>query len=282
MIYRTLGKTGIRASAIAFGGIMLNEKHPIEAAGMVSRAIDAGIDYFDVAPTYGQAQFKIGPALAPYRNNITLTCKSHEKTAERVNAELEESLRACQTDHFDLYQLHACDEQLDTVLGPGGALEAIVKAKEQGKVRNIGFSCHRERSALYLMTQFNFDTFMHPINWSNNIHNGKGDLALKLAAQQNLGILGLKALALRPLGPGEPKRFPNCWYMPIAENEALAELALRFTLARVHVAVSPGSQEMLELMLRLIDKPGMGQALTAEQMKTLEAEAAPLQPLFPD
>jgi predicted aldo/keto reductase-like oxidoreductase len=261
---------------------MLNEKHPIEAAKLVANAFEAGINYFDVAPGYGQAQFKIGPALAPFRKDVTLTCKSHEKTAERVTAELEESLRGCQTDHFDLYQLHACDEQLDTVLGPGGALEAIVKAKEQGKVLRIGFSCHRERSALYLMSQFSFDTFMHPINWSNNIHNGKGDLALKVAAQQNMGILGLKALALRPLGPGEPKRFPNCWYMPITENEALAELALRFTLSRVHVAVSPGSEEMLALMLRLIDKPGMGEPLTAEQMQVLEREAAPLQPLFPD
>ncbi len=282
MIYRTLGKTGIYASAIAFGGIMLNDKHPIEAAKLVNDAVNAGINYFDVAPTYGQAQFKLGPALAPHRSQITLACKSHEKTAERVNAELEESLRACQTDHFDLYQLHACDEQLDTVLGPGGALEAIVKAKEQGKVLRIGFSCHRERSALYLMTQFPFDTFMHPINWANHIHNGKGELALKLASQQNLGILGLKALAMRPLGDGEPKRFPNCWYMPIAEDEPLAELALRFTLSRVHVAVTPGSEEMLSLMLKLIDRPGMGEAPTPEQMQTLVDEAAKVKPIFPD
>ena len=282
MIYRTLGKTGIKASAVAFGGIVVDGKEPAEAANIVAAAVNAGVNYFDVAPTYGNAQYKLGPALQPWRKQTFLACKSGQKTAEGLTAELEESLKALKTDYFDVYQLHACDEELDTVLGPGGALEAIVKARQQGKVRFIGMSTHRERSALYLMTQFSFDTMMHPINWSNSIKIGKGDLALKLAAQQHMGRLALKTLALRPLGDNEPTRFPGCWYMPITDNEYLSELAMKFSLSRTDVAISPGAEELFGLMLKLIDRPGIDIAPNAEEMQYLINEANKVEQIFVD
>lgn len=282
MQYRILGKTGIRASAVAFGGIMVNEMEQREAGVLVASAVESGVNYFDVAPSYGNAQYVLGPALAPFRKNIFLACKSCEKTAEGITREMEESLKALKTDHFDLYQLHACDDGFDTVFGPGGAMEAVLKAKREGRVRFVGFSAHRERSALYLMSQFDFDTCMQPVNWANNILTGKSDLSLKLAAQKGMGLLGLKALAHRSLRDGEPKRFPNCWYLPIVDNPRLAELAMRFALSRVHVAVSPGSQEMFGLMLNLIDKPGILEAPDAPAMEYLKDEAEKAGAIFPD
>jgi aryl-alcohol dehydrogenase-like predicted oxidoreductase len=282
MHYRTLGRTGINASAVAFGGIIVNNMDQKGADALVSSAVDRGVNYFDVAPSYGNAQYVLGPALAPHRVNVALACKSDQKSAAGVTAELEESLKALRTDHFDLYQLHACDDEFDAVFGPNGAMEAVLKAKKEGKVRFIGFSAHRERSALYLMSQFDFDTVMQPVNWANNILIGKSDLSLKLAAQKGMGLLGLKTLAHRSLFEGEPKYFPNCWYMPIVGNERLAELAMKFTLSRVHVAVSPGSVEMFELMLKLIEKPGILEAPNAEEMDYLKAEAAKVSAIFPD
>lgn len=282
MQYRILGKTGIKASAIAFGGIIVNEMEQPAANSLVSSMVDRGITYFDVAPTYGNAQVVLGPALAPWRKQVALACKCEKKTAAEVTAAMEESLKALKTDYFDVYQLHCCDDEFDTVFGPGGAMEAIVKARAAGKVRNIGFSSHRERSALYLMSQFDFDTIMQPVNWSNNLAIGKSDLAMKLAAQRNMGLIAIKALALRPLADGEPHRFPNCWYMPIADDERLAELALKFSLSRAQMAVSPGSKEMLELMLKFIDRPGFLDAPTAEEMETLKAEAAKVAAIFKD
>ena len=169
-----------------------------QANTIVASAVDRGVNYFDVAPSYGNAQYVLGPALKPYRNQVSLACKSDRKTAAELNAELEESLRALHTDHFDVYQLHCCDDDFDTVFGPGGAMEAVTAARAAGKVRFIGFSSHRERSALYMMSQFDFDTIMQPVNWANNLLIGKSDLALKLAAQRNMGLIAIKALAHAP------------------------------------------------------------------------------------
>ena len=223
-----------------------------------------------------------GSVLGPYRDKVSLACKSGKKTAKDLDAELEESLRALRTDHFDVYQLHCCDDGFDAVFGPGGAMEALVRARRDGKVRFIGFSSHRERSALYLMSRFDFDTVMQPVNWANNLLTGKSDLALKLAAQKGMGLIAIKALAHRPLRENEPGYFPNCWYMPIAENERLAELALRFTLSRAQVAVSPGAFPMLELMLRLAEKPGILAAPCYEEIEYLKGEAAQVKALFAD
>jgi aryl-alcohol dehydrogenase-like predicted oxidoreductase len=282
MQYRTLGRTGIKASAVAFGGIVVKDMPQAEAGGVVAAAVDRGVNYFDVAPSYGDAQCVLGPALVPYRNRVSLACKSGQKTAACLTAELEESLKVLKTDHFDVYQLHGCDEEFDTVFGPGGAVEAIVKAREAGKVRFIGFSSHRERSALYMMSQFDFDTVMQPVNWANWLTNGKGDLALALAEQKNMGRIAIKALAYRAFAEGEPRFFPNCWYLPITGNEYLAELALKFTLSRAQVAISPGASEMLELMLKLIEKPGIYEPPTEKEMAYLKAEAAKVGAIFKD
>lgn len=279
---RTLGKTGINASVAAFGGIMVNGMPQAEADGLVASAVERGVNYFDVAPSYGNAQYVLGPALAPYRNKVTLACKSGKSTAKELNAELEESLRALKTDHFDVYQLHAFDEGFDALFGPGGAMEALVRAREAGKIRFLGFSSHRERSALYLMSQFDFDTVMQPMNWANNLLTGKSDLAFALARQKGMGVVAIKALARRRLFEGEPQRFPNCWYMPIADDERLAGLALRFTLSRADVAVSPGEAQMLELMLKLLEKPGALDAPGEEELAYLKAEAEKAAAIFAD
>ena len=140
---------------------------PGVAANLVAEAVDRGINYFDIAPSYGNAQERLGPALAPYRNKCFLACKTEGRMKDDSRAQLEESLKLLKTDHVDLYQFHALTKMadLDKVLGPGGAMETMEAAKKEGKIRFIGFSVHSVETALAALDRYNFDTVLFPVNW---------------------------------------------------------------------------------------------------------------------
>ena len=165
---RTLGRTGEKLSIIGFGGIVVMDATPAQAAERVAHAIDRGVNYFDVAPSYGNAEEMLGPALEPYRKNVFLACKTLERSRAGATAELEASLRHLRTDHVDLYQLHAVTKKEDVaqILGPSGALEAFVAARAAGKTRFLGFSAHNVDAALALIDAFSFDTILFPINFA--------------------------------------------------------------------------------------------------------------------
>ena len=120
---RSLGRTGEMLSMIGFGGIIVMDATPAEATVAVKLAIDSGINYFDVAPTYGDAETKLGPALEPYRKNVFLACKTTERGRDGSRRELEQSLKNLRTDHVDLYQFHAVTTQDDVekIFAPGGS-----------------------------------------------------------------------------------------------------------------------------------------------------------------
>ena len=134
---RLLGKTGEHLSIIGFGGILVSGVEQSEADAIVREAIERGINYFDVAPTYGDAEEHLGPALEEFRKDVFLACKTTERQKEGAWSELHESLRKLRTDHFDLYQLHGMTtkEDLEQVFAPGGAIETFIKAREQGLTR---------------------------------------------------------------------------------------------------------------------------------------------------
>lgn len=141
---RTLGRTGEKLSIVGFGGIVVMNEENGPASNIVAEAVDRGVNYFDVAPSYGNAQERLGSALAPYRKNCFLACKTEGRMKDDSRKQLEESLRLLKTDHVDLYQFHALTKMtdLDKVLGPGGAMETMEAAKKEGKIRYIGFSVH--------------------------------------------------------------------------------------------------------------------------------------------
>lgn len=285
MQYRKLGRTGINASVVAFGGIVVKDVEPKQASISVSKAIDDGINYFDVAPGYGDAQYKLGPALEPYRKDVFLACKTGKRSALEAEAELNESLKACKTDYFDVYQMHGIDDpnELEQVFAPGGAMEAIFKAKEQGKIRNIGFSCHRERSALYLMNQYDFDTVMHPINFLCMERNGKGQLLIKQAQKKNMGIIAIKTLALRPYNEDESRTHANTWYYPITNDDELSALAMRYTANTGNVImVSPGIKSYLDLMVDIMNENPELPKLNQDEIQIMLDKTKGMQALFSD
>ena len=104
---RPYGSTGIELSAVGFGGIVVMDETPADADRYVAEAIDRGVNYFDVAPSYGNAEERLGPALEPFRNRVFLACKTGKRDAAAARASLQESLKKLRTDRFDLFQLHA-------------------------------------------------------------------------------------------------------------------------------------------------------------------------------
>lgn len=275
---RAYGSTGEELSILGFGGILVSKVEPTEASMLVRKAVDRGINYFDVAPTYGNAQERLGPALAPYRNEVFLACKTTERTASGARSELEESLRLLQTDHVDLYQLHAVntDEDFDQITGPGGALELILQAQEQGKVRYLGFSSHSSETALRLMDAVNvFDSILFPVNWCNWYAANFGPAVVARAEAQGLARLALKGLALGKL-TGSERKWSKCWYEPIEDRE-LAQLALRFTLSQsVTAALPPGEPAFFEMALEIAESWTPISAAEEAELRRRAAEADPI------
>jgi len=245
---RKLGKTPEHLSVVGFGGIIVMNETPSESSRLVATAIqERGINYFDVAPSYGNAEQRLGPALEPYRKSVFLACKTGKRDAKGSETELHKSLKRMRTDHFDLYQLHAVTElqDVDTILGPGGAIETFVKAREKGYVRYLGFSAHSEEAALALMERFPFDTILFPVSWAVWYAGKFGPRVVAKAQEKGLGILALKALAKRKWGENEKHKWRKAWYSPV-DNFEEASFGLRFTLSQpVTAAVSPGHAELL-------------------------------------
>lgn len=276
---RHLGKTGERLSVIGFGGMVVNGVEPDEAASLVTQAIDRGINYFDVAPTYGNAEERLGPALAPYRSSVFLACKTRERTAQGAREELNRSLDRLRTDRFDLYQLHAVSTmpEVEQILAPGGAIEAFIEAREQGIVRHIGFSSHNDDAAAALLQRFPFDTMLFPFNWVSWYQGGFGPRAMAAAKRAGVAVLALKALAKRALREGEERAWPKCWYVPV-DDPAEAQMALNWTLSLdVTAAVSPSHAELLWWMCDAADRYC---ALSDDEQKQVAARSVGLEPLF--
>jgi aryl-alcohol dehydrogenase-like predicted oxidoreductase len=277
---RTLGRTGEKLSIIGLGGLVLADEPQETADGLVREAIDHGINYFDVAPSYGNAEDRMGPALAPFRKNVFLACKTLKRDKAGAAEELDRSLQKLQTDHFDLYQLHALSKtsEVEQAMGPDGALETFTQAKKEGKIRFVGFSAHSAEAALLAMKRFDFDTVLFPVNFVCFLKGNFGPQVVALAKEKNMGILALKALARQPW-PGETQRkdWPKCWYQPILDPEEAA-FSFRFTLSQpVTAAVPPGDKRLFKKALELAH--GF-ESLGSDNEARLRQLAANLSPLF--
>lgn len=275
---RVLGKTGEKLSMIGFGGIVVRDATAQEAADRVAQAWDMGINYFDVAPTYGNSEEMLGPALEPYRKDAFLACKTQGRAKEEALSELEESLQKLRTDYFDLYQMHAVTriEDAKTILAPGGALEGFIEARKAGKIRHIGFSAHSVEAAQLLIDNFDFDTILFPINYGTWNAGNFGPQVLEQAKKKEMGILALKAMAKGPLASGSEKVREKCWYEPFVEPED-ASKGLRFTLSHpVTAAIPPGDEGLFAMALRLALEFEPMSPQEAEEMKKLALNREPL------
>ncbi len=277
---RPLGSTGAELSIVGFGGVVVMNETQSDADDLVAEAIDCGVNYFDVAPSYGDAEDRLGPALEPYRENVFLACKTGKRTKAEAAAELRESLARMRTDHFDLYQLHAMTtrEDLETAMGPGGALEAFVEARDAGLIRHIGFSAHSVEIACELMDQYDFASVLFPLNWMEYQNAGFGPQVVEKAIQKGVGRLALKAMARQKWPEGADKSaFPKCWYEPCVDPEEAA-MALAFTLSQpITAAIPPGDPSLFRLALEVTQR---FPPITDAEREELHERAKGLEPFF--
>ena len=277
---RSLGRTGEMLSVIGFSGLAMRNVTPELASQSVKHAIDSGVNYFDVAPAYGDAELMLGPALESYRRDVFLSCKTGKRTKAESREELERSLIRMRTDHFDLYQFHnvARINEVDAITGPGGALETFIEAKKEGKIRFLGFSAHTVEAAMALMDRFGFDTIMFPVNFASWHAGNFGPQVLARAHDNKMGIIALKAM-VRGVWPKDADRskFPRCWYEPLSEPED-ARMGLRFTLSHpVTSAMPPGDSELIKLALSM---SGRLDPLKKEEVEEIKIGGLKENPLF--
>ena len=281
---RQYGRSKDMISVIGFGGIVVKNVTPEEASNYVSEAVDRGINYFDVAPTYGNAQERLGPALKPYRERCFLACKTTKRDAKGAQEELEESLRLLQTDQFDLYQLHAITtlEDVERAFAKDGAMEAFLKAKEDGKVRYLGFSAHSELAAHAAMDRFDFDSILFPLSFPTWIKEDFGPSVHKRAKEANRGILALKSMAYQRW-PKSMKRderpWGKTWYEPFDAIDKVS-LGLRFTsYLPAHAMIPPGHWELFKMAVELAQS-GALTPLNDNEREMVRAIAAESEPIF--
>lgn len=277
---RPLGSTGERVSIVGFPGTALMSEEQSVANNIVAEAFDRGINFYDVSPTYGNAQEKMGLALEPFRQRSFLASKTDMRDKAGVEKELEETLKILRTDHVDLFQHHAVEpEDYKKIIAPGGAMEAFVAAQKAGKIRFFGLSTHHVEVALDAIEHMRLDTMMFPVNFVLYTKAGFGPQVVEKARARKMGVIAIKAMArgkyAANLAP--EKRIPKCWYEPATLPEE-AGLALRWTLGQdVDAAIPSGNHQYLRLAMETV-KPFKG--LSAEENKKLMAFAEGADPLF--
>ncbi len=280
---RRVYKLGVEISIVGMGGIVVSGVSQEEANCAVARAVEAGVNYFDVAPTYGDAEERLGVALAPFREHCFLAGKTEKRSAAEARAALDTTLKRLKTDRLDLYQLHALTDiakDVDAAFAKGGALEVLIEARRQGRVRFLGFSAHSIEAAETAMGRFDFDSILLPVNFALWLRGGFGPRTVARARSKGMAVLALKALARQRYREKDSplrSRWPKCWYEPLGEPRA-QELAVRFTLERpVTALVPPGNPE---LFWRAVEIARDGHPLTANELKEIEAMADQTEPIF--
>ena len=259
MRYRELGKTGFKASVVGYGGVVSSQhfdKAVIPGDGQkmsdeyVSRAVEKGVNYFDVAPGYGDAHLLMGNSLKPYRKDVFLACKTAQRKKAEAEKEMAESQKLLHTDYFDVYQLHgiATMEELETCFAPGGAMELLDDMKKKGIARKIGITAHSEAAAVRALELYDFDTVMFPFNWHMNMEHGMGNRMMKAAKEKGLGVLGIKSMVERAWEESErySSVYPKSWCRPfdIATEAEMLLAALRYSVSLgVDVLIPPGNNE---------------------------------------
>ncbi len=213
MQYRKLGRTGIEVSAIGLGCAQLGSSRTEYAVEIARKALELGVNYFDTARDYWDSEIKLGQALKGNRDKVYVSSKTHAKTKEAAWQDIRESLERLQTDYLDNYHLHALEygEDLEKRLGPDGALEALVEARDQGLIRHVGCTSHTSRTLIEALERFDFEIILIPLNI---VEREPLDELIPLCKSRGVGVTIMKPVATGLL----PVRLALKWLLnqPIA------------------------------------------------------------------
>lgn len=283
-----LGKTGFEVSGVIYGAIISTNETQKDSDRYVSWSIERGVNYFDVAPSYGDAELRLGESLKPYRKDVYLVCKTTERKREGAWKEIQRSLELLKTDYFDNFQLHSVTtpEDVELAFGPGGTMELLLELREKGVIRKLGFSAHSEYAAIECLKRFDFDTVLFPTNYQLHMGQGFGGQLKALKQEKGFGLLGMKAFIERAWD-NEAERhaspYPKSWCKPFGQEDARLRIAgMKYAVEMgADVLVPPGNFENFSFMVEHNEEV-MEQPLTSEERGLLvqRFEAVKDRPFF--
>jgi aryl-alcohol dehydrogenase-like predicted oxidoreductase len=280
---RRFGRTGHMSTVAIFGAAAFWQPDQAEADAVMEQVIAAGVNHIDVAPSYGIAEQRLGPWLARERDRFFVGCKTMERSKAGAARELRQSLERLQTDHFDLYQLHAVTSmaELDEATRPGSALEAAIEARDAGLTRSIGITGHGVDSpAVFIeaLRRFDFDSVLFPLNfvqYANPTYRQNSEELLRQCRARDVGTMIIKSITKGPWG--EQTKTHTTWYQPFTDAEHIQQ-AVNFALSQdVTGLCTVGDIRLLPLVLRAC---ASYTPLSEAEQAALIASAEIYEPLF--
>jgi aryl-alcohol dehydrogenase-like predicted oxidoreductase len=259
---RQFGKTGEKFSILSFGAQRIVDGHQCseaEAIRMVNYALDHGIRYFDTAWVYseGQSEVRVGKAAKHRRHEMWIATKTRGRTRAEALVQLEESLTRLQTDHVDEWRMHNVwsMEELDKLTAPGGALEAAVRAREQGKIRYISMSGHRNPQVqVEALRRFPFDSMLVALSALDHFMVSFAEEFLPVANAAGIAVIGMKVMGLAKLGPYYECALRYSMGLPVSTTivgmESMDQLKKNLAVAENFTPL--GDEEKLEFYKKII------------------------------
>lgn len=280
---RRFGRTGHMSTIVIFGSFAVGLLDQKDADSVMEMVLAHGVNHIDVAPSYADAELRLGPWLETDRDQFFLGCKTQLRGKEEARVELHRSLERLRVDRFDLFQLHAVTtmEELEACFAAGGSLEAIVEAREEGLTRFVGITGHGLQAPavqLEALDRFDFDSLLFTLNfkmWADEDYRRDASRLMKVAQERDIGTMVIKTWARGPWGEQKPRY--HTWYEPFDE-EGMIERALRFNLSQpVTAAISAGDAHLLPMIL---DAAERFQPMDDAEQAALLATASEYEPLF--
>lgn len=252
---RPFGKTGHMSTTTLFGAAALGSVSQAEADATLDVLLEYGVNHIDTAASYGDAELRIGPWMAQHRTDFFLATKTGERTYEKAKEEIHRSLERMRIDSFDLIQLHNLvhPDEWDTAMGPGGALEAAIEAREQGLLRFIGVTGHGLNiAAMHLRSieALDFDSVLLPYNYPLNLNQtymADFNALLAKCAEREIAVQCIKSVTRGPWGPQD--KWASTWYQPLRDQDDL-DRAVHWVMGRPGVFLNtPGDIHVLPKVL---------------------------------
>ena len=277
------GRTGHMSTRLIFGGAAFSSVTQAEADRTLDALLKYGVNHIDTAASYGDAELHIGPWMARHRQDFFLATKTGERTYQKAHDEFHRSLERLRVDHVDLIQLHYLvdPQEWEVTMGPGGALEALVEAREQGLTRFIGVTGHDVSVAAMhkrSLERFDFDTVLLPYNYvmmQNPQYAADFESLLAMCQKRNVAVQTIKGICRRPWGDKPHSR--ATWYEPL-EDQAAIDKAVHWVLSRPGVFLNAAAD--IHVLPRVLDAASRFQAAPSDkEMKALLEEQA-MAPLF--
>ena len=273
MQQRRLGRLGHSSSVLIYGAAALGDVDQATADTSIQQALDAGINHFDTAASYGDAEVRLGPWMPRIRDRIFLATKTGLRREADAWAEINRSLDRLQTDHLDLIQLHAIGdrEQLDLATGPGGALHAAVRARDEGLAGAVGITGHGHQAPathVEALRRFPFETVLTPLNYvlaADLDYRRDYEALVEEVRAQDAGLMTIKAVSRRNWPEGLEQRFTT-WYEPLDRQE-LITAAVVWVLSHAEITgiATAGDVRLLPLLVEAERQVGVLPVAEAEE-----------------